>query len=111
MYAAGAATKVATVFFFMFIMTGGFCNSIFCLIAAIICTGTSYARQQQQVDTEYEQDFFHAAKIASYKTLFTGWSKYYHNKVATILIIEKIFVMKSFAIVGSKPLSFGEGLG
>jgi hypothetical protein len=92
MYAAGAGTKIATVFFFVFIMTGGFCNSISSIIATIICTGAGNARQQQQVNTKYEQDCFHVAKITVYEKLFRCNQNYYHNKVAmTIIILPHLF--------------------
>lgn len=65
MYTTGATAKAATsVFFILMIgMTGCLCSSIFRLVNTGNLSGTGYARQYQQVNTKYEQDCFHAAKI------------------------------------------------
>ena len=101
MYAAGTGTKVAASLFFMLIMIGCFCNSIIHFVTAIICASASHARQQQQVNTEYEQNCFHAAKIMDYKKLFRSNQKYYHNKVAMIITIKELAILKFYAIAGS----------
>jgi hypothetical protein len=63
MYTTGAGAQIATVFFFMLIMIGGFCSSIIQFIAAIIFPGTGYTGQKKQINTEYEHECFHKAKI------------------------------------------------
>lgn len=64
MYTTGAGTKIATIFFiFMIGMIGSLRNSIVPFIAAGINSGAGNTRQHQQVNTKYEQDCFHAAKI------------------------------------------------
>jgi len=103
MYAAGTGTKVTTVFFFVFIMAGSFCDSILQLILAGINTGTGYARQQQQVNTEYEENRFHKAKIIVYKKLCRSSSNYYHNKVA---MMANYLTSSSFLYISSTTARF-----
>ena len=67
MYAAGATAKITAVFFFVFIMRGSFCNSIFHLIIAGINTGAGHSWQQQQVNTKYDEYSFHNTKIMDYE--------------------------------------------
>lgn len=63
MYAAGAGAKISAVLFFVFIMRSSFCNSILLFIYAGISACAGNSGQQQQVNTEYEKDRFHKAKI------------------------------------------------
>jgi hypothetical protein len=67
MHTTGAAAKTAAVFFvFMIVMVICLRNNMLCFIAAGGNSGTCYAGQHQQVNAEYEQDCFHAAKIMAY---------------------------------------------
>ncbi len=65
MHTTGAGTKTAAVIFliFMICMARCFCNCIFLFIAAGIATETANAGKHQQVNTKYEHDRFHKAKI------------------------------------------------
>ena len=67
MNTTGAGAKATAIFFIFLIgMIASLRNNLFCFIATGINSGAGYARQYQQVNTEYEQDCFHAAKIMAY---------------------------------------------
>jgi hypothetical protein len=68
MYTTGATAKAATSVFFIFMicMTGCLGTSIFRIVTRGGLSGTGNPGQNQQVNTEYEQDCFHAAKIMAY---------------------------------------------
>ncbi len=71
MYTTGATAKAATsvLLIFMIGMTCCLCSGIFRLVNTVNLSGAGNAGQNQQVNTEYEQDCFHAAKIMVYKKL------------------------------------------
>jgi hypothetical protein len=66
MHTAGTGTKITAVLFLVIIVIGGFCTYRFQLIFAVIFPGTGNPRQQEQVNTKYEHNFFHVAKIKNY---------------------------------------------
>lgn len=65
MYTTGTGAKTAAIvfLFFMIIMIACFCSNIFRLITTVIFSGAGYAWQNQQVQTKYEHNCFHKAKI------------------------------------------------
>ncbi len=70
MHTTGAAAKIAAIFIvFMIRMIGCLRSNVLRFIAAFIFSGTGDARQHQQVNTEYEHDCFHAAKIMAYVSI------------------------------------------
>ena len=104
MYTTGATAKAATSIFFIFMISMiHWGERILRFIAAGVSSGTRYARQQQQVNTEYEQDCFHKAKIMVYKKLYCFNCKYYHNKVAMII---NYLTSSSFLYISSTTARF-----
>ena len=63
MHTAGTGAKSATVFLLMFGLTGGLGNGILQVISTHAGFSTGQTGQHQQVNTEYEQYYFHEAKI------------------------------------------------